>query len=133
MKKIKLPINYDGRTRTEHIEQLTKKQDGLCGICVGNFNYKRKRVIDHDHKTGQIRGLLCYKCNTGLGFFNDEVDLLERAIHYIMRADPSKPLDKMFPIPERPKTNPIRIPYPNPFMKHWWEALPEIWEVDILL
>ena len=48
------------------VETLIEKQDGLCGICHSelNFNVRKSYVIDHDHKTLQIRGLLCRSCNT---------------------------------------------------------------------
>ena len=52
---------------------------GLCKICQRQASL----VIDHDHKTGQIRSLLCQKCNGALGMFEDEPVFLERALAYI--------------------------------------------------
>lgn len=39
--------------------------------------------IDHCHKTGKIRGILCSRCNTALGGFNDDIKLLDKAINYL--------------------------------------------------
>ncbi len=65
---------------------MVEKQNGLCLICKKPPNNNKKSdnlYIDHDHKTGKIRGLLCHKCNAGLGSFNDNVVLLEEAIKYL--------------------------------------------------
>lgn len=71
---------------------LLNKQNNLCAICdkpesiVNNHNGKIKRLaIDHDHKTGKVRGLLCQKCNTSIGAFNESIEALERAILYLKK------------------------------------------------
>lgn len=54
-------------------------QGGLCAIC-------RKRkivVIDHDHRTKRIRGLLCLGCNSGLGHFQDSLRVMLNAVEYL--------------------------------------------------
>lgn len=61
-------------------EGLVSSQKGRCAICRRPNNALR---VDHDHKTGQVRGLLCGKCNTALGGFNDSVVLLEHALSYL--------------------------------------------------
>jgi hypothetical protein len=43
----------------------------------------RSLCIDHDHKTGKLRGVLCVNCNSGLGHFKDDTGLLEKAISYL--------------------------------------------------
>lgn len=73
--------------------ELHEKQNGLCGIC-GELEtaFMKTKVmylaVDHDHNTGEIRGLLCNNCNNGLGRFNDDVKLLQNAIAYIEKARP---------------------------------------------
>lgn len=61
---------------------IDSKQQGTCGIC-NRVPYKRLS-IDHCHKTNKFRGLLCNKCNTGLGYFEDDVIKLENAIRYLL-------------------------------------------------
>ena len=59
---------------------LYKNQEGKCAIC----KIDRKVLhIDHSYKTSKVRGLLCGKCNTGLGQFNDDKDILAAAIKYL--------------------------------------------------
>jgi hypothetical protein len=57
-------------------------QDGACAIC-GQQDGDRKLAADHDHETGFYRGLLCTKCNNGLGSFRDSPDLLRKAAEYL--------------------------------------------------
>lgn len=69
----------------DNYNNLFIQQDNKCKICNGTF-YESKAltpVIDHDHKTGKIRGLLCYRCNSGLGLYLENVSTLENAIKYI--------------------------------------------------
>lgn len=56
-----------------------KEQGGRCKICPETD----KLVIDHDHVTGKVRGILCRKCNHGLGCFRDNTDYLKGAIDYL--------------------------------------------------
>jgi len=62
-------------------ELLVKKQDGKCVICRKDNTL----VVDHNHKTGNIRELLCDKCNLGLGNFKDNIELLSNAIMYLKK------------------------------------------------
>jgi len=57
-------------------------QKGLCFIC-NKSEYPRLLCVDHCHLTSKIRGLLCSKCNLGLGNFCDNTDLLVKAIQYL--------------------------------------------------
>lgn len=58
---------------------ILESQMGLCAIC----KRPKKLNVDHDHKTGEIRGLLCSRCNLGLASFGDSIEGLEKAIDYL--------------------------------------------------
>ena len=67
-----------GIDKTQHAAML-RRQDGRCAIC----DTAVATDIDHDHTTGDVRGLLCGQHNTGLGLFGDDPDLLRRAAAYL--------------------------------------------------
>lgn len=69
----------------EQYETIFKKQEGRCSICNCHQHYQRLSV-DHDHKTGMVRGLLCTNCNRGLGRFFDSALRLRNAAAYIEKA-----------------------------------------------
>ncbi len=68
-------------------DKMFKGQNGECKICgtkeISNVQHGRFDV-DHNHETGKIRGLLCHKCNTFLGHFNDDIEILAKAIQYLI-------------------------------------------------
>jgi len=65
-------------------EQMVIAQSGVCKICGQPPSGRRTALcVDHDHNTGQIRGLLCSLCNVGLGHFKDSPELLQKAIDYL--------------------------------------------------
>jgi len=69
------------RYRLTHADRVRMliEQDGLCAIC-----YEEPATqVDHDHQTGEVRGLLCGTCNKGLGLFHDDVAALEGAVLYM--------------------------------------------------
>lgn len=55
------------------------RRDQVCAICGTDSNL----CVDHDHTTKKLRGILCKKCNVGLGMFKDDQELLSRAIEYL--------------------------------------------------
>lgn len=72
-------------------QALLDKQGGVCAICRNPETHKIKGTlshlaVDHDHTTGAVRGLLCNKCNHGVGNFCDSTELLEQAIEYLHTA-----------------------------------------------
>ena len=67
----------------EQFNLLLETQGGCCAVCGGDDPKARDWHIDHCHKTGATRGLLCSTCNTGIGGLQDSADLLRRAIEYL--------------------------------------------------
>jgi len=70
--------------------KLIKDQDGCCAICntpveLDGKATKQSAVVDHDHLTGKIRGILCGQCNKGLGIFGDTLEGLNKAVKYLER------------------------------------------------
>ena len=76
----------------EQYDKLLAAQNGGCAIC-GSKEAKTKRngrfCIDHDHKTGELRGLLCAPCNRGIGLLADDPERLKAASDYLL-APPSR-------------------------------------------
>lgn len=69
-----------GLTEQEYFAMI-ESQGNVCAVCSQEF--KGTPHVDHDHATGKVRGLLCRKCNHGLGNFRDDADVLEKAAKYI--------------------------------------------------
>lgn len=66
-------------------EQMCITQDYKCAICHTPETPHRRLAVDHCHKTGSIRALLCQQCNTALGKLKDDPSLIRRAAEYIER------------------------------------------------
>jgi hypothetical protein len=62
---------------------LLARQEGCCRICREPAIANLTLAADHDHATGAIRGLLCSRCNNGLGSFREDTQLLQAAIDYL--------------------------------------------------
>ena len=72
-----------GVTRDEY-SRMFDSQGGMCAICGIHQDFvKRGFSVDHDHKTGAVRALLCGRCNLGLGYFKDNPDRLRKAAEYL--------------------------------------------------
>lgn len=72
-------------------------QNGGCAICVAKQAGRpgaRRLIVDHDHVTGEIRGLLCHRCNAAIGLLNDDADLVAKAVTYL-RNPPHVPKQKV--------------------------------------
>lgn len=66
-------------------DRMVVEQDGKCAICETTTNLGRygRFHIDHDHKTGKVRGLLCHRCNRGIGLLKDDPAILDAAACYL--------------------------------------------------
>lgn len=75
----------------EEYTRMLEKQNFVCKICQkpetrcigGVHNTLRSLCVDHCHKTGKIRGLLCAYCNKAIGLFNDDITLIAESIKYL--------------------------------------------------
>ena len=88
------PERYRG-ARLKRIYGMTIKdynnmyieQNGCCAICGRHQKeFKRRFAIDHCHSTNKNRGLLCVHCNTAIGNFNDDIDVMASAISYLKQC-----------------------------------------------
>ena len=83
-KKYKLPVGA--------YKQLLTLQNNTCAIC-GNLNSKERDLfIDHDHTTGQVRGLLCCGCNQAVGLFETRKYLIPKILEYLERSPAKCPV-----------------------------------------
>ena len=80
--------------------ELLEKQGFMCKICGKKHEHKpavkwgrAHLAVDHSHKTGKIRGLLCHACNVALGLFKDSPETLYRAAEYLQQADEEKDIN----------------------------------------
>lgn len=69
----------------EEVDVLLEKQRGLCAICslIPDPKLRNPWHVDHDHSTGRVRGILCHSCNTALGNFKDDPEILRKALEYL--------------------------------------------------
>ena len=77
----------------EEVGAILVKQGGRCALC-GSDSPRRQGsfLVDHDHASGQVRGLLCHPCNSGIGLLGDSPDILAAAILYLRNY--GKPLSE---------------------------------------
>ena len=66
----------------EQYADLMRGHEGACAICLKQVSL----MVDHDHETGQVRGLLCRKCNLALGYLEDNMERINRAFTYLERS-----------------------------------------------
>lgn len=78
-------LRYCYGISTEKYEQLLMQQNFGCAICHKPETKKNASnlCVDHCHKSGRIRGLLCHKCNSAIGKLGDSIELLESALAYL--------------------------------------------------
>lgn len=93
-KNITAPIGTAEYTRERHLmrsyglslagyNNMLAEQNGVCAICKKPEEEVGKLFVDHCHNSGDVRGLLCKNCNSGIGMFKDSTTLLSNAIEYL--------------------------------------------------
>jgi len=75
--------DYQYGLSKEQYQEMLRQQKSSCAICSKAF--KQNPCVDHDHETNKVRGLLCRKCNSLLGYAGDNVVVLKNAIAYLKR------------------------------------------------
>lgn len=88
----------------EQYNNLLAQQKSLCAICSKVLT-RQNTHVDHDHKTGSVRGLLCFECNTAIGKFHDSIDRMRRAIAYLESEPPNIDYRSRDLTPEERKRN----------------------------
>ena len=68
----------------DEFDELVRQQGGVCAIC----GRPDPEHVDHDHESGEVRGILCFNCNGGLRQFRDSIDALLAAATYLNARDP---------------------------------------------
>ena len=114
---------FDARLRrdfgitSEQYQAMVTGQRGLCACCGNEPDIKIGRdtrrvqgrqqspslVVDHDHFTGQIRGLLCIPCNRGIGLLGDDAAGVRFALKYLEEAEARAPIQQSQPRRHRPR------------------------------
>ncbi len=89
--------NYKTRygLTTPQVKQLSALQSNRCAICYNDLDWSKtskanSAVVDHNHKTGKVRSLLCNHCNRALGLFKDDADIVRAAANYLTKHTENK-------------------------------------------
>ena len=82
-KKKEYVIRHKYNIEIEQYNKLLQEQNNKCKICEQIETEYGKLCVDHCHKTQKIRGLLCKKCNSGIGLLGDSINILEKATKYL--------------------------------------------------
>lgn len=78
--RLRKPMRIYGISKEEYFNLIEKYP--CCAIC-GKPPVKKALSIDHNHKTGKVRGLLCHSCNMGIGLLNEDTGIMYKTIQYI--------------------------------------------------
>lgn len=82
--RLKSRLRHSYGMTVDDLNLLMRKQDNKCAICNIDQSQLEKRLdIDHCHKTGRVRGLLCPKCNKAIGLLKDSSEMLDKASNYL--------------------------------------------------
>lgn len=91
-KPCKLELNRNTRyiktygITIDDYNRMFEEQEGNCGICNKHqVEFKKRFAVDHDHDTNEVRGLLCFDCNIGIGKLGDTIESVENALNYLKK------------------------------------------------
>lgn len=79
----KAHLKYHYNITPEEFDSMLSAQNNSCGICYRQFGGKVKLHVDHCHETNKVRALLCHRCNTAIGSFQESSELLRSAAAYL--------------------------------------------------
>ena len=69
----------------EDYDSMLEQQDGKCAICKSEDSKGKRFSVDHNHKTGEVRGLLCNPCNVAIGLLKDSPEVIDSAKEYLLK------------------------------------------------
>lgn len=79
-------LKYEYGINEDKYNEIFTAQGGCCAICkTHQTSLPISLAVDHDHKTGEVRGLLCGNCNRGIGYLQDTAEVLESATNYLLK------------------------------------------------
>ena len=82
-REVRLRKAYD--LAPECYAEMLEQQGGVCALCGKTNKDGHALAVDHNHTTGNLRDLLCRKCNMGLGLFNEDIEVLTKTIEYLKK------------------------------------------------
>lgn len=86
MLKSHLKIHFN--MTPEQFNQILLQQNNRCAICEESLlNSRRGRIVDHSHVTGKVRGIVCHKCNVGIGMLRDNILIVRSALAYLEKHE----------------------------------------------
>lgn len=71
----------------EQYDKMFSRQSGTCAICLSINPSGRRLHIDHNHKTGRVRGLLCYRCNAAIGYAREDRNIISEIFRYLLKYE----------------------------------------------
>ena len=82
--KLDMELQTYYKITLDRYNEIFEEQKGCCAICKKHqIEFKRRLFVDHNHDTGKVRGLLCNKCNGGIGLLGDSINTVENALTYL--------------------------------------------------
>ena len=85
LRRRRASLRFNHKLSLEDYEEMLNSQNFVCAICGESEITNHPLVVDHCHKTGTIRGLLCHNCNRAIGLLKDKITNLNNAITYLTK------------------------------------------------